>query len=160
MNSPSTDIASLESVLRTDDLAKRPSRPPDHEAETRELGNLMRALATEPESILQTLAETILRVHQCGSAGVSLLKDDGQSFFWPAVAGAWKPHTGGGTPRHFGPCGDVLDRNQPLMFGPMETRYTYLRPVTPSVTSSVGPPLSAQVTTGLPEANASTVTKP
>ena len=34
------------------------------------------------------------------------------------------------------------------------------RPVTPSVTSSVGPQLSVQVTTGLPDANASTVTKP
>ena len=34
------------------------------------------------------------------------------------------------------------------------------RPVSPSVTSSVGPPLSAQVTTALREAKASTVTKP
>lgn len=137
MNTSSTDIASLESVLRTDDLAKRPSRPPDYEAESRELGALIRSLVAAPESVLQTLAETILRVLHCGSAGVSLLKDDGESFFWPAVAGAWQPHTGGGTPRHFGPCGDVLDCNQPLMFGPLETRYTYFVSVTPPVSEAL-----------------------
>src|SRR5262249_45374996 len=37
-------------------------------------------------------------------------------FYWPAIAGAWQPHLGGGTPRDFGPCGDVLDRNAPLLF--------------------------------------------
>ena len=34
------------------------------------------------------------------------------------------------------------------------------RPLSPSRTSSAGPPLSAHVTTALPDANASTVTKP
>ena len=34
------------------------------------------------------------------------------------------------------------------------------KPRSPSTTSSAGPPLSVQVITGLPEANASTVTKP
>jgi PAS domain S-box-containing protein len=45
----------------------------------------------------------------------------------------WKPHIGGGTPRNFGPCGDVLDRNIPLLFRHFEWRYTYFLPVTPLV---------------------------
>ena len=45
----------------------------------------------------------------------------------------WKPHIGGGTPRDFGPCGDVLDRNAPLLFRRLERRYTYFLPVTPPI---------------------------
>jgi hypothetical protein len=40
---------------------------------------------------------------------------------------------GGGTPRNFGPCGDVLDRNTTLLFNHVERRYTYFQPVTPLV---------------------------
>src|SRR5207245_8070454 len=69
------------------------------------------------------------------SAGVSLLTTDdgGKRFYWPAIAGRWKPHIGGGTPRDFGPCGDVLDRNIPLLMRHIEWRYTYFQPVTPPV---------------------------
>ena len=85
--------------------------------------------------MLQTLAEILLDVCQAGSAGVSLLttEDGGRRFYWPAIAGSWKPHIGGGTPRDFGPCGDVLDRNSPLLFNHVERRYTYFKPVTPPV---------------------------
>ena len=84
---------------------------------------------------LQTLADKILEVFDAGSAGVSLLtkEDGGKRFYWPAIAGVWKPHIGGGTPRDFGPCGDVLDRNAPLMFRHFERRYTYFLQVTPPV---------------------------
>src|SRR5262249_1405241 len=48
-----------------------------------------------------------------------------------AIAGGWQQHIGGGTPRDFGPCGDVLDRNVPMLFTHWERRYPYLRPATP-----------------------------
>jgi PAS domain S-box-containing protein len=44
----------------------------------------------------------------------------------------WNPHVGGGTPRNFGPCGDVLDQNRPLLFQHFERRYPYLLPVIPA----------------------------
>jgi PAS domain S-box-containing protein len=44
----------------------------------------------------------------------------------------WNPHVGGGTPRNFGPCGDVLDKNCTLLFKHFERRYPYLLPVTPA----------------------------
>ena len=44
----------------------------------------------------------------------------------------WNPHVGGGTPRNFGPCGDVLDQNRTLLFRHFERRYPYLRPVIPA----------------------------
>jgi len=125
----------LESVLCTGELNRRPRRPPDYETESRALGALVQALAESPRAILQRIAEIMLETFRADSAGVSLLtKDDGgKRFYWPAIAGAWKPHIGGGTPREFGPCGDALDRNAPLLFTHFERRYTYLQPVTPPV---------------------------
>ncbi|MGZ5949277.1 MAG: ATP-binding protein [Isosphaeraceae bacterium] len=126
-------VPALESVLCTEELNSRPSRPPDYEKESRALVSLAQALADSPLTILQTLADTILKVFQCGSAGVSLVTADGTRFHWPAIAGVWNPHIGGGTPRDFGPCGDVLDRNCPLLFRHFERRYTYFLPVTPPI---------------------------
>jgi PAS domain S-box-containing protein len=127
--------APLESILLTDELRRRPSRAPDYETESRALVGLANALSESPGTVLQRLAETILEVCRAGSAGISLLtKDDGgKRFYWPAIAGRWKPHIGGGTPRDFGPCGDVLDCNGTLLFGPVEKRYTYFQPVVPRV---------------------------
>src|SRR5258706_8382278 len=123
--------APLESVLCTEELHRRPKRPADYQSENRALVALAQALADSPRTILQTLADTILEVLKAGSAGISLVTDDGTRFHWPAIAGMWKPHIGGGTPRDFGPCGDVLDRDIPLMFCHVERRYTYFQPVTP-----------------------------
>ncbi len=123
---------SLESILCTEELRRRQSRPPDYKKETHALVALVSALADSPRTVLQTLAETILEVTQSDSSGLSLLTTDGKRFYWPAIAGRWKPHIGGGTPRDFGPCGDVLDRNIPLLFRHFERRYPYLQPVMPS----------------------------
>src|SRR5215472_1985231 len=130
----------LESILFTEELHRRPSRPPDYEKENRALVALASALADSPIPIFQTLAETIQETTQCDSAGLSLLTKDGKTpdvcgerFYWPAIAGMWKPHIGGGTPRDFGPCGDVLDRNCTLLFKHFEQRYPYFLPVTPLI---------------------------
>ena len=121
----------LEAVLSTGELNRRPRRAPDHETENRALATLAQALADAPRSVLQTLADTMLAVFKADSAGISLLSKDEKSFFWPAIAGLWQAQVGGGTPRDFGPCGDVLDCNAPLLFKRPERRYTYLLPVTP-----------------------------
>jgi PAS domain S-box-containing protein len=123
--------ASLESILCTEDLQRRPSRPPDYGNENRALVALASALADSPRTILQTLAEKVLEVLQADSAGLSLLTKDEKRFYWAAIAGAWQRHIGGGTPRYSGPCGDVLDRNVPMLFTNWERRYPYLRPATP-----------------------------
>ena len=131
--------ASLESILCTEELRRRPSRTPDYEKENRALVKLVSALADSPTTIFQTLADTILAITQCDSAGLSLLTRDGKTpdvcgkrFYWPAIAGMWNPHVGGGTPRNFGPCGDVLDQNRTLLFRHFERRYPYLLPVIPA----------------------------
>jgi transcriptional regulator with GAF, ATPase, and Fis domain len=124
-------LVPLESILRTHELHRRPSRPPEHERENQALAALSRALADSPRTILQTLADKVLEVLNADSAGLSLLTNDQKRFYWAAIAGEWRQHIGGGTPRNFGPCGDVLDRNVPMLFSHWELRYPYLGPATP-----------------------------
>jgi formate hydrogenlyase transcriptional activator len=65
-------VASLESILCTEELTRRSWRAPDYATENRVLGALASALAESPRTILQTLAETILEVTRSDSAGVEL----------------------------------------------------------------------------------------
>jgi PAS domain S-box-containing protein len=137
-NSIPEGAASLESILCTEELQQRPSRPPDYAKENAALVALASALAESRHTILEILAETILHVTGADSSGLSLLTSDGvtpdhegQRFYWPAIKGMWKEHVGGGTPRDFGPSGDVLDRNCTLLFRRFERRYPTLLPVSP-----------------------------
>jgi PAS domain S-box-containing protein len=123
--------APLESILCTEELLNRPWRPPDREKENSALVALVSALADSPQTILQTLADKVLEILRADSAGLSLLTKDEKRFYWAAIAGAWQPHIGGGTPRDFGPCGDVLDRNVPMLFTHWERRYPYLSEAVP-----------------------------
>ena len=134
MNNPplvSEYSASLESVLITGELIARRPRPPDFEAENYALLEIAQHMGDSPGTTLQKLAEVALQVCRAGSAGVSLLSEETGDFYWPAIAGAWKPYIGGGTPRHFGPCGVVLDRNAPQLFTRPQRYYPYLLPVIP-----------------------------
>jgi PAS domain S-box-containing protein len=130
---PTHDAPDLKSVLSTAELSRRPSRPPDHAAENRALIALAQAMAVSPDGILQTLAETALALCRAHSAGLSLLEEGDQkrNFHWRAVAGQWAPHLNGGTPRDFGPCGTVLDRNVALVFSHPERDFPYFGEVHP-----------------------------
>jgi signal transduction histidine kinase/DNA-binding transcriptional MerR regulator len=121
----------LESILCTQELRNRPSRSPDYETENRALVALASALADSPRTILQTLADKVFEVLHADSAGLSLLTEDEKRFYWAAVAGAWRPRIGAEAPRNFGPCGDVLDHNVPMLFNHWERRYPYLRSAMP-----------------------------
>jgi PAS domain S-box-containing protein len=123
----------LRSVLSTSELEGRVSRPPDYAAENRALIGLAEQLTNSPNDILQKLTEAALTLCGAQSAGISLLQTDGARFYWPAIAGRWAEHVGGGTPRDFGPCGTVLDRNSPLLFTHPELDFDYFAPVTPLV---------------------------
>jgi len=124
-------LAPLDSIVVTEKLLGRAPRPRDHETENCALTALVQALADSPRSILQTLADKVLAVLQAHSAGLSLVTKDETRFYWAAIAGAWRPHVGGGTPRHSSPCGDVLQRNAPILFSHWERRYPYLSAAVP-----------------------------
>jgi len=123
---PAAGAVPLESILCTEELRRRPSHSAEFEKENSALVSLVSALADSPRTILQTLADKVLEVLRADSAGLSLLTKDETRFHWAAISGSWGRHVGGGTPRTFGPCGDVLDRNAPMLFSHWELRYPYL----------------------------------
>jgi hypothetical protein len=139
--------APLESIL--EELSDRSSRPPDYPKQYRALVALASRFADASTNVLQALAEAIQDMTQCDSAGISLVINDGGTphadgnrFYWAAIAGAWNPHVGGGTPREFGPCGDVLDQNRALLFRRFERRYRYLT-LTPAAEECLALPFHA-----------------
>ena len=135
---------SLESVLSTEELITRPSRPPDYETENRAILTIAQHMADSPRTTLQKLAEVALEICRAGSAGVSLISKQTGDFYWPAVAGEWKPHIGGGTPRHFGPCAVVLDRNAAQLCTHPERYYPSLIPISPPVQEALLTPFHAK----------------
>src|SRR5262249_33567453 len=117
--------ASLDDVLITAELARRPTRLPDYEAEARALTALAEAMAESPETILQKLVETALGLCRADSAGISVLEPGGAAgvFRWSAIAGQLASHIGGQVPREGSPCGTVLDRNASLLFAYPERHF-------------------------------------
>ncbi len=139
----SIETSALEAIISTTELMRRTSRTPDFEAENRALVTLIHELAFDPANVLQPLTNITLQLCRAQSAGVSLLSADKSRFFWPAVAGQWSPHVGGGTPRDFGPCGTVLDRNASMMFSRPQRVFQYLSEVTPGIEEALLVPFKA-----------------
>lgn len=121
------------SMLSIDELNRRPTRDPDYETESRALVALAQDMAVSPDRILHRLAETALELCGAHSAGLSLLEeaDHKRYFHWRVIVGAWKHNLNGGTPRDFGPCGTVLDRNAPLICTRPEQDFPYWNEVKP-----------------------------
>ncbi len=127
-------IPGPESVTSTLVLSRRPTRAPDHASENRALVGLIGAMAAaSPDHLLQVLVDTALDLCRAHSAGLSLLDHEHKRFGWPAIAGQWASHTGGGTPRDFGPCGTVLDRGAAQVLSHPERDFPYFASVTPCI---------------------------
>jgi GAF domain-containing protein len=121
----------LESVIATSELKNRSNREPNKRAEAQAEMELTQQLAKSPRDFYQRLVDEVLKLSLAESAGISLLDEQKGRFVWPAVAGGLVPYIGGGTPREFGPCGTVLDRNSALLFLHPERHFTYLEPISP-----------------------------
>src|SRR5262245_17186760 len=116
---------SLDSVFCTEQLERRPSRPPNYQAEIQALLGLVRQLKNAPDTVLQKLVDTALELCGAHSAGINLLEEGppghlspkGDHFRWHAVAGQWAPLMRDTTfQRDCGPGSSVLDRKHTLLF--------------------------------------------
>jgi signal transduction histidine kinase/ActR/RegA family two-component response regulator len=117
----------LERVLITAELASRPVRAPDFQAESQVLVELMRALKEADPNLLQKLADTALRLCRAHSAGVSIEEEEqGRRFFrWHGAAGRWSPFLREAVPRELSLCGTVVDTRAPLLMAYPERHYVY-----------------------------------
>jgi signal transduction histidine kinase/CheY-like chemotaxis protein len=120
----SADVARvpLESVIITDELEHRSSRPRDDRAEDQALVDVTREMdgavgITGADRVLQRIAEAALWLCGGGSAGVSVLERDGDAevLRWRATAGRWAGLVGGSMPRERTASDVVLRRNAPML---------------------------------------------
>ncbi len=77
---------------------------------------------------MDRLVELSLTLYDAESGGISLFEEqDGEPVFrWHALKGRFAPFTGGTIPRHFSPCGVVLDQQKPILVKEPERLYPYL----------------------------------
>ena len=123
-----TARATLDEVIVTERLYERPSRPADFKLENQALTALIEVMSQAPDVVLQKLADTALSLCNAGSAGISIAETDGPEdvFRWHATAGHYKQYLGGTMPRHFSPCGAVLEHDAPLLMVNMVRYYDYV----------------------------------
>ena len=106
------------------ELASRPYRLPDYEAEARALANLAARMAENPRDMLQGLVEVALELCDAGTAGISLL--EGDVFRWEALAGVFASKRGGTVPRDASPCGVCIDQNATQLMSLPDRRFPAL----------------------------------
>ena len=141
-------MLSLDEVIITADLARRPSRPPDYEGENRALLGLMDCMAGRlaADEVLQKLVEAAMSLCKAQSAGMSLLErdPDGREIFrWRAAAGKWSSFRGEWMPR-VSPCGTVIDRDTTMLMAYPERHYSYNDGVGMPISEALLTPFHAQ----------------
>jgi hypothetical protein len=140
--------ACVDDVLITSQLATRPWRAPDYEAESQAMLELGDELRLNPRNILNKLAELAMKLCHADSAGISILEseDKREIFRWHAIAGGFAPNLYGSLPRDASPCGTVVARNRVLLFNEPDRYYPDLRGVSPRVYESLLAPWPSQDT--------------
>ncbi len=132
VGSPASDSRGRFRLIDRLELEARPARKSNPDAENRALHKLAQCVGDEPHDVLHGLLTLAIKL--CGggpetsSSGVSLLEttpDGKQQFRWVAMAGQLADHVGGTTPRDFSPCGECLDRGQPVLFARPDLRFKY-----------------------------------
>jgi signal transduction histidine kinase/ActR/RegA family two-component response regulator/transcriptional regulator with GAF, ATPase, and Fis domain len=115
---PAASGLSVEEILITPELARRPVRARDPYAETRALAGLARELASNPRTVLHKLAELVQSLCHADSAGISILEPGATegALRWHAAAGPFAKYLGGTMPRADSPCGVAIERNSVLLF--------------------------------------------
>ncbi|MEW6371855.1 MAG: PAS domain S-box protein [Pseudomonadota bacterium] len=128
-------MTTVDDVLITAELALRPARAPDFAAENRALTLLAAEMASQPQRVLQKLAELVIELCHADSAGVSILEHDGDAslFRWHVTAGALAGSLGTVLPRDASPCGIVLERATVLLVDRPERCFPSLRGTGPPI---------------------------
>lgn len=145
MSGSEAKAASLESVLITDELARRTPAAVPRERVDAALKAISKHIAKcDPRALMQGLTDSALSVCAAGTGGFSILErqaDDSELFRWDALSGALAQHVGGTTPRDWSPCGVTLDRKAPQLFYHPARFFTYFNAAQPAIVEGLVLPL-------------------
>jgi two-component sensor histidine kinase len=118
----------LDDILISDQLALRPASDSRLKSEISALNELAQELVRTPKAIMDRLVELCLSLCDAESGGISLYETIGGEpvFRWHALKGRLAPFTGTTIPRHFSPCGVVLDQDKPILIKQPGLYYPHL----------------------------------
>jgi two-component sensor histidine kinase len=117
---------------------------PDLQAEAAAFCELSKILADDPLVALRHLLDIARSSCHAGSAGLSLLRDDGSGqpvVHWAAISGALASHEGADTPRDSSPCGLCLDAGATIRVSRPQRAFTSLRDTQPEIVEDLIVPL-------------------
>src|SRR5262249_4526704 len=137
---------SPEQVLITEELQRRPSRPPNYEGEAKALATLAQEIAAGPETILQKLVDHALALCRADSACVCILEPDdrcGGICRWHAVAGRFAQNRGAVMPPNRSLCGAAIERNAVLLFRYPERHFSLPPDIEPPIAEALVVPFHA-----------------
>lgn len=124
---PLNSSTSLDDVFASGELNRRPTRPPDYQAESRALSTLMEAMADAPETVLRKLADTARAFCRADSAAIALWETDQPPglFRWHAVVGELAAKAGETLPGDLIPGRVVMQRDATLLFIDPQRNFLY-----------------------------------
>jgi hypothetical protein len=116
----------LRDLLADQDFIRREKNNRDPNRESVALRRLSRLFADKPESVLQELVDTAVKLCGADSSGISLEEPENGTFRWIVVAGSFAPYLNGRTSRTYSPCGTCLDLGRPQLYSVTQPFYDHL----------------------------------
>lgn len=123
-------------VLITDELARRPPRQPDLDAERRALSTLAEQIGRAPGSTFEVLVSISCELCRADSAGLSLVAElptGAPVLRRRAAAGALGSQLAETSPRIASPCGLALDLGAPQLFDRPGRYFPHLALTSPAI---------------------------
>lgn len=150
---PASAMTGMDVVDLREDAAfqSRHLHPHDVGAQMQGLQRLTRALAENPDTILQELASAAVELCGADSAGISLIKEQptpGAFYEWVGTAGQFSGFTSAVLPQFPSACGVTLERGRPQHFRVHQEFFDILGVQAPLVTDGLLLPWQADETRG------------
>jgi signal transduction histidine kinase len=143
--------ASIDEILITGELSRRPPRAADLKAESEALHTLARAISRGPQATLDALVNAAMQLCNAGAAGVSLLDISAGRpgiFRWVALAGSYESYINNTTPGDHSPCATCLERGSAQLYRRPERVFKYLEMADPPIVEGLVVPFHAGETIG------------
>jgi PAS domain S-box-containing protein len=140
-------VQSVDEVLATGELARRPARARDFCAEKKALTAITREMAANPHGVLQKVAELAVELCHAESAGVSILEPDGapdsdDTLRWQAASGIYARFRGQVLPREATPCGGAIGSGDTQLFERPARFFPRMHDFTPQILENLSTPWS------------------
>jgi len=130
MSRPAPEFAAvtLQDVIVTHDLDRRPAPDGDHARLKRAIQELAVKMAYSAEEVLPRFVDLAMELADGIAAGISIFERDTQPqvFRWAFLRGAFARFEGATTPRDFSPCGITLDDGRPTLARHAERFYSWI----------------------------------